>query len=375
MQQPMVPVMKRLTASLLSGILAVILTIGGAAAQTEGKKLIELGWDIPDTGFMRANIAEMEKSPFDGTIFFAFAPRDSGGRINLSRSAWSKTPFSPEMARPAIEDLKATKFRKFTDNFLRVDLMPADIDWFDDYSPVVGNLRLMARIAREGGVKGIFLDTEQYANKGYIFTYDKQRNRSTKSLEQYGEQARQRGREILEAIQEEYPDLTLILSFGRSLAITERGKPRKSSGIRYDLLPAFVDGLTDAARGKTSIVDGFEPSYKYREKSQFADAYRIIKEEAAREAPDADRYRKYVTAGFGIWLDADWQKTGWSMTSAAGNYFPPDDLRDAVRAALNRSDRYVWVYSQKPNWWKRTNVPKEYLRALREARKDASGNP
>jgi hypothetical protein len=33
------------------------------------KKLIEFGWDEPDTTYLRAHIAEMEKTPFDGTVF------------------------------------------------------------------------------------------------------------------------------------------------------------------------------------------------------------------------------------------------------------------------------------------------------------------
>lgn len=47
---------------------------------TKGKKLIEWGWDEPDTKFMRANIHQMEKFPFDGLVFHATSskggPRD-----------------------------------------------------------------------------------------------------------------------------------------------------------------------------------------------------------------------------------------------------------------------------------------------------------
>jgi hypothetical protein len=38
-----------------------------ATAQTvPAKKLIEWGWDEPDTKFMRENISQMEQFPFDG---------------------------------------------------------------------------------------------------------------------------------------------------------------------------------------------------------------------------------------------------------------------------------------------------------------------
>jgi hypothetical protein len=35
----------------------------------KGKKLIEWGWDEPDTKFMRENIEKMEQYPFDGLVF------------------------------------------------------------------------------------------------------------------------------------------------------------------------------------------------------------------------------------------------------------------------------------------------------------------
>ncbi len=37
-----------------------------SGAKAAGKKLIEFGWDEPDTAFMREQDAEMERSPFDG---------------------------------------------------------------------------------------------------------------------------------------------------------------------------------------------------------------------------------------------------------------------------------------------------------------------
>ena len=38
-------------------------------ASASQKRLIEFGWDEPDTAFLRRHIAQMERSPFDGCVF------------------------------------------------------------------------------------------------------------------------------------------------------------------------------------------------------------------------------------------------------------------------------------------------------------------
>src|SRR2546425_6926249 len=50
-----------------------------AGPKAEQKKLIEFGWDEPSTEFLRAHIAEMEKTPFDGVVFVAPWKKPGGG--------------------------------------------------------------------------------------------------------------------------------------------------------------------------------------------------------------------------------------------------------------------------------------------------------
>ena len=87
-----------------------------AAAQTttKGKKVIEWGWDEPDTKFIRENIKRMEQFPFDGLVFHAM----SGKGENLSWEVWGNRKFANEDFRQAIDDLKVTEFKRFTDCFL-----------------------------------------------------------------------------------------------------------------------------------------------------------------------------------------------------------------------------------------------------------------
>ena len=63
---------------------------------------------------------------------------------------------------------------------------------------------------------GILLDTEQY--QGKLFDYRKQRDAGRRPWAEYAAQARRRGGEVMAAFQEGYPDLTVFLTFGDSLA-------------------------------------------------------------------------------------------------------------------------------------------------------------
>ena len=40
-----------------------------AQESARGKKLIEFGWDEPDTAFMRKHAAQMDATPFDGCVY------------------------------------------------------------------------------------------------------------------------------------------------------------------------------------------------------------------------------------------------------------------------------------------------------------------
>jgi len=138
------------------------------------------------------------------------------------------------------------------------------------------------------------------------------------------------------AFREEYPDLTLMLTFGPSLVWGQsQGGKVPLEACRYGLLVPFVDGLIDAARGKTRIVDGFEQSYSYSAAAAFEKAHELMTSKAARQMADPPAYRRLILAGFGLWLDHDWRKRGWKPDMPESNYFSPDRFHDALRAALN----------------------------------------
>jgi hypothetical protein len=352
-------------------VLAVLLLCAVASAEDKSaKKLIEFGWDEPDPAFMRGNIREMEKSPFDGTVFHVMYTRPNGGEANFTWECWGTRAFTDAELATAVEDLKSTDFRRFTHNFLRFNTTPAKLDWFDDHSAVVNNARLAARVAREGKAKGILFDIEQY--EGQLFNYRKQRDAKTKSWDVYAAQVRLRGREVMTAFQEGYPDLTVFLTFGYSLP-WRQSKERKDGlpDADYGLLSPFVDGLFDAARGKTVIVDGHELSYSYRSPERFDKADKAMREDVLAIAADAGQYRRHRSIGFGIWMDNDHHRMGWHVDDFTENYFLPDQLEQSVARAWRLADEYVWIYTEKPRWWGKNGkelLPSAYENAVRRGR-------
>jgi hypothetical protein len=336
-------------------------------------KLIEFGWDEPDTAFMRQHIAQMEATPFDGCVFHMTYQGDQKARPNFGWNCWGKRAFQQAELQPAIDDLLAIQFHHFTENFLRFDAVPADIDWFDDYTPVIQNIHLAAHVAKITSCRGILLDTEQYNAK--LWDYSKQRDAKTKSWDDYAKQARLRGAEFMDALQKADPDCTIFMTFAYTLLLDQAGGDlKKLPQISYGLLAPFLDGMLDAAGPGIKFVDGYEESYSYKTAAEFA----IVRQRFSVGVlegfvADPKKYQQHFQLGYGLWLDMDWRKKGWNDTDPSKNYFTPESFEKAVRLALSASDQYVWIYTEQPRWWSAggttQQLPQAYMTALEDVRK------
>jgi len=352
--------MKRL---LIVVILSAISLMLGSdlPAQERSKKLIEWGWDEPDTKFMRQNVAKMEQLPFDGVVFHVTSSK--GG--NLVWEMWGSRKFDLAEFQHAIDDLKATPFRRLTDRFLRVNVTPGSVDWFDDqaWAVVPYNVGVAAQIAKQGGCNGFMFDVEQYNEQP--FNYGKQKHRASKSFAEYRAKVRQRGQEWMKAVNGPFPDITLLMAYAYSIT---GGQPKDRVGASYGLLGDFLDGMLDACTRQTRIVDAWEGAYTYKTKEQFQKAYESIRVKLAAMAADPEKYRRHFTAGFGIWMDCNWRGVGWHTDDLSKNFFKPAEFEASVRFGLARADEYVWIYTEQPRWWTNEKLPKVYVEALAMAR-------
>jgi hypothetical protein len=348
------------------------------------KKLIYYGWGIRDTMFVREHWAEMEQMPFDGV----------GIAVAIDRKAWQQgktdtgnmlawnlfgpKPLKLDELRPAIADLKAAKWQRFTDNFLPACICSSGQDfgfhWFDDarWKTILNNWRLLVTIAKEGGCKGIILDPEHYL--AYFFHYPSMRERLDKSFAEYQAKVRERGRELMKVTRAIFPDITILMFWAHSylpIHPTERQKPLEQNA--YGLLPAFVDGMMEAADERAQFVDLCEFAYGYKRREQFLEAYHSIVHKAMRFSLLPELYRRRIRVGFGLWLDngnaGAMQGKRWDVRDFSRNYFSPDEFRQSLQWALEISDGYVWIYSHQPRFFPPSDLPDAYLQAIKEARR------
>ena len=327
-----------------------------AKPEVTGKKhLVELGWDIPNTDFMRRNYESMEAdAPFEGVIFKLEA-RNAEDKTVSSEWAWDATPWKKDWFLQSVDDLKQCRFQRFKHNFIRFNASPGDLDWADDagWSALANKLAVTAWVACQGGAKGIAPDFESYGKRQ--FGYDAT---SGRSYEETAALARKRGAQFVSAIAGEYPDAVLLPLWLNSINI-QSGRSDSPDELLaaapYGLLPAFVNGMLDALPPGMIIVDGCENGYYMNSREEYlAAAHEMRSWNGAAVnlvAPEnREKYRRQVQAGFGFYLDM-------FLNEGGTFYFPPLDgsrlkrLHRNLSAAIEAADEYVWVYGEQSRWW------------------------
>jgi hypothetical protein len=348
---------------------------GNSTAVSHGKKLIEFGWDEPDTAFMRRHRDQLEAAPFDGCVFHAVG-RTDGKSESFTWLGWGRRAFTRDDLKSAFDDLASISWSRPRHDFLRFNVTPGDLDWFDDHELALANARLAAELARAGHCQGILLDTEAYQAK--LFDFSKQRDASRRGWTEYASMARRRGRELMAAFQEGFPGLTVLFTFGHSLVWRESDSGKKPLEQCPDgLLAPFVDGMIEAAKSPAKLIDGHEMSYGYRDADAFVRARKTIKVQAANLSANRSGYERFISPAFGIWLDYDWRKKGWKPAEPESNHFSPARLEISLRAAIEQSDEYVWIYAEKPRWWSEkgpVDLPVSYIETIRRVRRALTGD-
>lgn len=350
------------------GVLLLAFTLAGQASGADApearprKKLIATGWDNPDTARLRQNLAVMEQRPFDGVVVHAVGQIDAEKRCHLA-AAFAKEPWQRAWFRNCLEDLKACRSQRLTDNFLMVGANPGNVDWFDDagWRNLVEHWRIAAWLARQGGLKGILFDPEPYTEPFAQFSYRAQPQRDQHTFAEYQAKARQRGREVMRAIAREYPNITLFTYFMNCVNSTALGQQDPNlvlEGSGYGLYPAFIDGWLDVIPPQMKLVDGCENAYLFNSDQQYLESAVMIKG-ACQELVSPENRRKcraQVQVGFGIYLDAYWNPPTvlWYIQNPDGPRV--ERLRRNLATALRAADEYVWVYGEKFRWWPTPNA-------------------
>jgi hypothetical protein len=375
------------------------------------KKIIHLPQSWPDAAYCRANVREMERLPFDGIGIWPYAEID-GKRENLWTRWFHPERIPEDLVADTVRNLKATEFRKFTDNFLYMASLCFPLDtpgWWDDdaWEKITANMALAARIARDCKLKGIMLDVEQYGESSHTywfrFNYSDAHAKEKKLLaagkidrihtwEEFAAGARRRGRQIMAAMCEVYPEITLISILGFHDVAKRGGQNRDADAWErdglpissYALLAPFTDGLMEGAAKEATIIDGAESAYPFKLNKQFVERRATI-ENAFDVSAVPDLYKKKMNVAFGLMLDYGYHSGRWHTDPGElhRNHFTPAQFGSALYFAMLNTDRYVWVWSeldgavflenvyghwQDPAEHVKPTVPEEYLVEIGRAR-------
>ena len=365
--------MKRFTLCAL--LLALLAGAASADPQAPAKKLIEYGWDVPTPAYVRAHVRRMEERPFDGLMMRL----EQGGGQVFAGKRWDEAALQPDF-----QALRQIDWQKFTDNFLMMYSASA-MDWFSDadWETIAANAALMARGARIGRCKGLVFDAEPYGENPWA--YAKQARAKEKSFAEYQAMVRKRGAQFMQAMAREMPNLRLLTFFQLSLfrgLLNEPDPAKRESALAgegYGLLPAFLNGMLDAAGPEVVITDGNESAYYYTSPLDFYQSYHAMRQRAlALVAPENVRkYQQQMQASQALYVDYVFKY--WDRKYIAEQLTPEERARwfeHNTYHALSTSDEYVWLYSEKMNWWKDEKVPPGIVEAITSARtKVAAGKP
>lgn len=383
------------------------------------KKLLKWGVDAPSCEEYRDRIEELERLPFDGWVVHATV-RINGGTAIIQGQMSSTHRFTYDDLKHNVESMKAAGSAKLTDNFLELrtaadDLVAVDAenketgriqvehpDWFSDadFEIMTSNWALMARIARESGMKGFMLDFEQWGHKNgkyprpwdYRFLVEHNEGRIP-SFEEHERMYRRRGRELADAVCRAFPDIVLFSymtlhngAYGRINAASETDPDLSAlANTDHALYPAFLDGLLEgiAADSETVLIDGgslyaanLNGRFLGYRNHGYAENYRYSR--ASKSA------KSRMRLAFAVWVDGrGWRtKSDWSWPWLQeppywANQFTPDELEHAFYYALLNADTYAWVWNEQARfvsdcgWTMKgpANVPDDYMRALADCKK------
>lgn len=335
------------------------------------KKLLEYGWDVPSPQFLRDNLKTMQSQPFDGIIFRL---ADHGGEV-FDVSKWDEAKL-----RPQLKTLSGLPWGRFTDNFLTL-YAASTMDWTSesDWQRVLAHVRFAARAAKIAGCKGIMFDPEPYGNNPW--NYVEQKHAATMSYDAYQALTRRRGRQFMMAIQSEMPGVKILMLHGLTLLLhsnSDADPVKREAALKshpYALMIGFTNGMLDVADPNAQIIDGNEaPSYYYQSTAPFFQSYHEMRQTAKLlvSKEDQAKYDRNGRASQALYVDYVFNTRPDIMKNSPAIYMTPQQraqwFEHNTYYALQASDEYAWLYSEKMNWWTNTGLPEGIRQAVINAR-------
>jgi hypothetical protein len=356
-------------------VVAVVFVFGACnlpnAATFASKKLIEFGWDKP---FPRElTTAQLESSIFAGVMF-----RPSAGQTIYTPTKLEKSLFDQDIA--ALNTIKSSKLEN---SFYILNVNTKPWDWFDDmaWAAAEENLYNMARVAKQGGLRGIMYDPEVYQFD--LWAYASQPQKTKHSFAAFQTQLRQRGAQTMRAFERAYPGITILSLYGfAAFEIPENATYQSAqASLETDgglgLFAAYLEGMLQAASERVVLIDGYEQSYYHLSRQDFeAGRKQALEDAQIWVAPSLHtKFQKQVRFANALYVDG---LMNFHHSARFFGYYLRDQnerlnvVGHNLYHGLQTSDEFVWVYSEKLNWWKHTAPQGVSLPALEQVMQDAT---
>ncbi|MCK5804214.1 MAG: hypothetical protein KAI66_15360 [Lentisphaeria bacterium] len=321
-------------------------------------KILSVSTAGPTVDYLVENFQTVERMlPTDGMVLFVDVPGVRNGKPETAfrHSLFSNWKWERKWFEPSLKSLQTIKLKKLTDNFIYVAATGSTYDMFDDnaWNNVYNNIAIMSWYAKEAGLKGIFLDIEHYT-KGYrpLFEYNPD---GKNSFDEAWVKARQRGREFMNAMTAEYPDITMIGAFGLSTSFMALSAPDPMKYLQsstYGLSVAFYNGIYDVMPTGARFLDGCESSGYAANGMQ---SFLVMSDAFFRNSPqllsksNQDKFLNQSGLSPGLYLDAYLNEKGFMIKSSEMNRL--DLFRKNLMLALQYSQGYVWLYGEQCRWF------------------------
>ena len=339
---------------LASTIVFAFACIASALAGPTGKKFIATGWDLlrvaPEE--ILKNADAFADSGLDG-VSMVFSVRGKGGETLSHYRILSRTEFdygSMKKFVPVFRNIVSHK--GLSESFLTVYWCPKPEDriaWNDDagWRIFANNMGVVARTAKEGGLKGLFLDWEDYGNSDQF-----KRTEHDPPLAETIGLARRRGREIGNAVFGAFPDIRFFSYWWLCVGSGFAGLQETERAYRQQdfVWGAFVNGLLDVIPDTAQLIDGREhyhleschnDFYKHSADIQIACQSLVAPENRAK-------YRRALSVSFGHYLDMyvnDASVSRWYFGPEGGSRL--EHFRRNIEQAARAASEYVWLYGEK----------------------------
>jgi hypothetical protein len=325
-----------------------LLALDGSAQsliKSDGKLLIELGWDAPTPDVLRANIKAVQQSPFAGLTL----------QLNAGRTIFNKVAYPEGTFVKDQRDLAATQFGQLKHNFISIwSARENGWDWFNDHdwAATETNAQNFAKTAKAGHLEGFFFDPEPYGTNPWSYNSQLYPTQNFASVQA---KVRQRGAGFLNAVQSQMPKVKILMLFGASVVKAQAEDAGRLEKADWVLLASFIDGMLDVINKEAELIDGNEGSYYYTLASGFSD-FRAYQQAARAYVSPENRvkYDRQVKIAHAVFVDG---LLNLLKSPRFFGYYLQNDLERqqfleySTFHALQNSDRYVWVYNEDMDWW------------------------